>query len=155
MSGQTELEFKPQENELPRHDEALLRFLLAGRALVTLRSVKTGKRYTYRVQRPKEDAPHFVSVLYGPDNDTDYRYIGTIFESKTFRRTDKSKLPETDQRFVAWAWFWRVLWEKPELPDTLEVFHEGRCGRCGRTLTVPSSIETGLGPKCAAELEGN
>jgi hypothetical protein len=25
---------------------------------------------------------------------------------------------------------------------------EGRCGKCGRTLTVPSSIATGLGPEC-------
>lgn len=33
--------------------------------------------------------------------------------------------------------------------DRVEVWHEGSCGRCGRKLTVPSSIETGLGPECA------
>lgn len=33
----------------------------------------------------------------------------------------------------------------------LQVWHEGRCGRCGRKLTVPSSIETGLGPECAGK----
>jgi hypothetical protein len=33
-----------------------------------------------------------------------------------------------------------------------EVYHEGRCGRCNRKLTVPESIETGLGPECASKL---
>jgi len=28
------------------------------------------------------------------------------------------------------------------------VFHEGACGRCGRTLTVPESIASGFGPEC-------
>lgn len=26
--------------------------------------------------------------------------------------------------------------------------HVGKCGRCGRKLTTPKSIETGLGPEC-------
>ena len=26
----------------------------------------------------------------------------------------------------------------------------GACGRCGRPLTVPSSIDRGIGPDCAA-----
>jgi hypothetical protein len=30
----------------------------------------------------------------------------------------------------------------------LEVWHEGRCGRCGRALTVPESVERGIGPEC-------
>ena len=35
---------------------------------------------------------------------------------------------------------------------SLEIWHEGRCGRCGRKLTVPSSIESGIGPECASKL---
>jgi hypothetical protein len=30
----------------------------------------------------------------------------------------------------------------------MELWHEGRCGKCGRALTVPESIESGLGPVC-------
>jgi hypothetical protein len=29
-----------------------------------------------------------------------------------------------------------------------EVWHEGKCGKCGRALT-PSSILTGIGPECS------
>jgi len=30
----------------------------------------------------------------------------------------------------------------------LEIWHEGRCGRCNRKLTVPASIALGIGPEC-------
>lgn len=40
----------------------------------------------------------------------------------------------------------------PEAPG-LQIFHEGRCGRCGRVLTVPESVETGFGPECAGRLQ--
>ena len=41
------------------------------------------------------------------------------------------------------------LTTKAALPKTVEVWHEGICGRCGRKLTVPESVERGLGPECA------
>jgi hypothetical protein len=47
---------------------------------------------------------------------------------------------------IAFGWAWR----HPD-SDKLEVWHEGRCGRCGRRLTVPESIESGLGPECATK----
>ena len=30
--------------------------------------------------------------------------------------------------------------------EALEVWHEGKCCRCGRTLTVPESVKLGIGP---------
>jgi hypothetical protein len=48
---------------------------------------------------------------------------------------------------VAFAWFWDRL-RNGNLPEQVEVHHEGRCGRCGRALTVPESIESGFGPEC-------
>jgi hypothetical protein len=38
------------------------------------------------------------------------------------------------------------------LPECIEIWHEGKCGKCGRQLTVPSSIETGIGPECIKTL---
>ena len=38
------------------------------------------------------------------------------------------------------------------LPEFVEVWHEGCCGKCGKRLTVPSSIENGLGPECIKTL---
>src|ERR1019366_4832357 len=58
-----------------------------------------------------------------------------------------STVSESDTRVLAWNYLWdRVL--RGLLPANLEVWHEGKCGRCGRKLTVPESIERGIGPEC-------
>jgi hypothetical protein len=33
-----------------------------------------------------------------------------------------------------------------------DVHHEGKCGRCGRKLTVPESVKSGFGPECAGKI---
>ena len=59
-------------------------FMLAGNATITATSERTGTRYTYRIRQATDAAgdptgPYFVSVLFGPCNESDYRYIGLIF----------------------------------------------------------------------------
>lgn len=34
------------------------------------------------------------------------------------------------------------------LPNVVHVVHNGRCSRCGRKLTDPESLRTGIGPTC-------
>jgi hypothetical protein len=122
-------------------------FFLAGHAIVTLVSEKTGTRFTYRVNR-KENTPWFVAVLSGPNNTEDYAYLGTIFGDGEFRHGRKSRIGTDAPSARAFNWAWQYL-TKGELPPQCEVHHEGMCGRCGRTLTVPESIELGFGPECA------
>ena len=129
-------------------------FVLAGNAIFTLVSLKTGARYTYRVRmaepEPGKPSTWFVSLLTGPDNTGDYQYIGIIDSSRTFRRTRKSKLSETSLPVVAFRWVYEKLAAHLD-PPNVEIWHAGRCGRCGRTLTVPESIQLGLGPECASK----
>jgi hypothetical protein len=68
------------------------------------------------------------------------------------RLTKASRLGDdsTPVRVVRWAL--GLIWGEKSVPEGYAVHHEGRCGRCGRPLTVPSSIETGLGPDCAAKI---
>lgn len=134
-----------------------VRFMLAGNAYVTFQSRRTGTRFTYHVEladpRPGDDRapPHFVSVLTGPDNSASYDYLGCIFEGERFRRTAKSRIAEDAPSAVAFGWVWRTLLSGKMHPE-LAVYHEGRCGKCGRRLTTPESIETGLGPVCASKV---
>lgn len=46
------------------------------------------------------------------------------------------------------VWTWNQV-HKGLLPPEIEVWHEGACCYCGRKLTVPASIELGVGPDCA------
>lgn len=133
--------------------EAIVRYALAGRATLTLESERTGARYTYRITR-RDDAPAFVSVLTGPENTRDYTYLGTVFvdgEVPVYRHGRKSEISPGAPSARAFAWAWDAF-VAGRIPEGLSVYHEGQCGRCGRALTVPESILTGLGPHCAEEI---
>lgn len=124
-------------------------FITAGNAYLTLRSARTGTRYTYRVSKHKSVAGlFFVSTLYGSDNTGDYAYLGIIRDNQ-FSLTSKSRFDMDSPQFKAFSWAWQQLWRNDTLPDVLELWHEGRCGKCGRLLTVPESIANGIGPECA------
>lgn len=127
------------------------RFILAGHALFTIRNAQTGGRFTYRVKASEPNDKHpqqawFVSVLNGSDNLRDYAYLGMISESGSYFRTAKSRFTDDATCHKAFAWFWARI---DTLPEWIEVWHHGMCGRCGRLLTVPESIARGLGPECA------
>jgi hypothetical protein len=126
-----------------------LEFILAGKAIFTVENEKTGNRFTFRVDAHKEkDGLHFVNVLTGRDNERNYEYIGTIHNCRGYFPGKKSRIPVSAQSQKVFIWLWSSL-KKGKLPSEVKIFHEGRCGRCGRKLTVPESIRTGLGPECS------
>lgn len=150
----------------------ILKFLTAGKAFFTLESKVSGTRYTFKVSTPKRDkmtdaqaaadttkevGPWFVSVLVGPDNWTNYKFFGTIFAPRTgeaghtFRYSMKSAKVGVDAPSVmAFTWFFNNL--KRGALSQLNFWHAGKCGRCGRMLTVPTSIESGFGPECITKV---
>jgi hypothetical protein len=127
------------------------RFITAGNAVVTLESKATKKWYTYKVTAvPDRDNQWWVKVLSGPDNTADYVYLGMI-NGVGFKLTKASKFPASSIPVRGFNYLWRHL-EAGELPDDMEVHHEGRCGRCNRVLTTPESITRGIGPECAGKM---
>jgi hypothetical protein len=130
--------------------KAVMKYITAGNATFTLES-PTGNRFTYKVTQKSgtEDSPagpfYFVSVLAGPDNVTDYTYIGYIVHNKFFWGA-KSRLSAGVQSVRAFKWFYDRAVKGNVEP--VKVYHSGKCGRCGRKLTTPESITMGLGPVC-------
>ena len=128
------------------------RFILAphgkGRAYITFSATGKG-HHTYRIAKARDthQARYFVSVLTGPDNTKNYTYIGQILNGE-FGATKGSKLPTTHPKFRAFELVWYYLNIEDALPAWLMIRHEGKCGRCGRKLTVPESIDIGIGPEC-------
>lgn len=139
--------------------QAIRQFITAGDATITLVSRKTGTRFTYRIKAqekegqipPIEDRRYFASVLTGADNETCYTYIGMLNPALRLNRTKASKL-SFDTPSVKALTFLLVCLYHSGLPHAFEVWHEGKCGRCGRKLTVPESIANGIGPTCASQL---
>lgn len=124
-------------------------FIKAGKAIFTLENTETGNRVTYKVNRLVRENKDiwFVSILNGSDNYRNYKYLGTIF-GNVFRLTAKSTIGKDSMSYKAFNWLNNMFNSFKELPDNIKVHHEGRCGRCGKRLTVPSSIESGFGPEC-------
>lgn len=116
-------------------------FVFAGNATFTLESRKTGVRFTYRIRVKKEDVAsgskdptYFVGLLSGPDNESDYRYMGVARQEGVFNFTQASKVTRAAPSAKALVWFFDRMYLERDVAALLTVWHEGRCGRCGRTL---------------------
>lgn len=131
--------------------DKVAQFMTAGNALFTMRNANSGVRFTFKVTGA-DDKPglHFVSVLTGPQNTSDYTYLGILVDGgKAFRHGKKSPIGADAPSTKAINFLVNdALATGRKLPPALEIFHEGRCGRCGRCLTVPESITSGFGPEC-------
>lgn len=129
-------------------------FILAGNALFTLKSLKTGKHFTFKVVRktifiaggwtPVSPPTWTVQVLCGRDNSKDYRHVGIIRDGH-FAYNASNSTPATK----GFNWCWEHL---DRCGERFEFNHAGRCGRCGRLLTTPDSIAAGIGPECQGKL---
>jgi len=134
--------------------DAAVTFTTGGNATITARSTATGNRFTFKVSTPmnratgkrQDTAKRFVSVMTGSDNESDYTYLGMLGEDGKFAAT-RATSPSLGLQFKAFDWVWAQI-SNGKMPASLELWHEGRCGRCGRKLTVPESIESGFGPEC-------
>ena len=135
--------------------EVALSALTAGRAIVSLRSQRTGEFRTYRVSK-FDTSPHFsvdyrvvnglgvyrvdgwtrIGVLYVNDEGIPHRFVRNMKTSVDSVTID--------------GFFWMVdrLVNKTWDDEKAEIWHEGQCCKCGRRLTDPESIRLALGPIC-------
>ena len=136
-------------------------FVLAGDAIFTVSNGK-GDHYTFRVTRKASRGAAnvrrygewcwFVSVLKGPDNGSDYLYLGIVDAKRgSLRLTGKAGLPAESVPVKVLIWALRHIWagsRDSDLPAGYSIQNAGKCGRCGRLLTTPDSLECGIGPEC-------
>lgn len=125
-------------------------FMLSGNAIFTVVSGKTQARFTFKVSVSKKNEKFlYVGVLNGKDNSSDYApmcYLDISAGLPILKRSSKTWISADAPCFIAFQYvFFNVLIGRE---INVEVWHEGRCGRCGRLLTVPESIENGIGPEC-------
>lgn len=147
-------------------------FVLAGKATFTIEvpeSFRTEKpdldlkpHYTFRVEHKAASGQYkeawFAKLLTGPDNTRNYSYVGILnADSGSVRTTAKSKLAADNivlkllNRTLALVWAEDI---GPLEAQGFALHHEGRCGKCGRLLTTPDSIERGIGPECWTQMNG-
>jgi hypothetical protein len=140
--------------------DAVEQFMFAGAAHFTLVSLRTGVRFTYKVRVKKSDrgkmtadqVTYFINLLRGPDNTADFTYMGVVRNNppRFFWTAASGKVSREAPAYKALLWMLDAMAHERHgvLGRTLEIWHEGRCGCCGKLLTVPESIASGLGPVC-------
>jgi predicted RNA-binding Zn-ribbon protein involved in translation (DUF1610 family) len=142
------------------HDNAL-KFMRAGKAIMTIESKKTQKHFTFKFRTPKDvdentpvdKIPVWVYVLTGSDNNYSYSFVGTIFGT-IYHHSKKSRINEDATSVVAFKyWLKGLATNNTTRLNQIELYHSGKCMRCGRKLTTPDSINTGVGPVCGNIIE--
>lgn len=124
-------------------------FMLAGKAALILRSRKTNTELRYFIVAPKKNRNAPKRFVYAKIDEKWY-YIGTIYtngKTKPFYHGRRSKISYGHLVVKGFSWLWYKV-VRNEKQDKIDVLHIGRCGRCKRKLTDPTSLRRGLGPKC-------
>ena len=113
--------------------------------IYTFSSTMDGAHRTLRLKTQRSDEEfmpgvQIISILNGPNNQTDYKQVGHIKNSRASTwKANRETVVEADiQRFMA------LMTTSPE-----EVQQALNCYRCGALLTTPESIALGMGPKCS------
>lgn len=147
-------------NEHQLDKDRVLDFIKAGKAIISVLNEATGAHRTFKVTKPKQGGVFFVRILSNKDHEDErhrWLYVGMITERDRFVLTRKSAVDKGSIEFKSFDWLLNAAkrWKSgsAEYP-TVKVFHEGKCGRCGRPLTDPASIERGYGPECVKRIGG-
>ncbi len=127
-------------------------FMFAGRAMITVVSKKTGERITYKLKKSKESDKYPVCYWITARIAHSFERIGRLNKNGHFSTTRDTADMETTPEFQGFKWLMKQLLEHKTMPTQAEIWHEDACGRCGRALSDPQSILTGIGPECRKKL---
>lgn len=109
----------------------------------TIENERTGNHRTFKIETQKwgDEKKRVIMLLDGPNNTTDY--VGFGFATKNNIRIWKKKRSPFFQKVSA-------LIENPgkAMRSGLNFHVQCRCRRCGRALTTPDSVVSGIGPVC-------
>lgn len=139
-------------------------FLFAGRATLVAENANTDEHFTFRVGSAESEWPlgsgqkhitYFLNVKapggkrWPNGSQSPWRYIGILRkEDGHIKPTGKSEFTKGDKFYDVAAWTVRAVVEGKMLPAGYAIRHAGKCGKCGRELTDPESLDRGIGPDC-------
>lgn len=141
---------------IPLAPQHIPTFVLAGKAMFTLRSLATSSEIALRVSyAPKKKLYYVAAFIGGKVKKGNSVFLGTFFPNTgEYRHSFKSKVPKESDAAIAAEWFFRsFLFNAEAMTTQVELLHHNLCGRCGRPLK--GKHQNGLGAHCAEELTGS
>jgi len=143
-------------------------FVKAGKATFTVEN-PAGEHFTFFVKtKPRKFGGtgniHFLYV--GGHNHKVEEYLGEVCANGYLKKTKASKLHTDDlqMRFKIAKWALAHVWQaerakkKPDskdvnFPEGYKIRPSGWCGRCGRKITAPNSLNHHYGPECRKKMD--
>lgn len=138
---------------------------------VTVHNPATGHHCTFRVKTVRDTrgptdgrkpstliGKRIVSLLSGQDNDDDGSYTGFGFVNEdgtiSVWRMKRGVAKPSGYEESDFEKFARILQSPALFAGRLEYLAALSCRRCGRKLTVPTSVTSGYGPECIKKVLG-
>ena len=132
--------------------DLFLAHILAGKAVVTLLSLVTGNHYTYSVRQVGKEPMWKVFHNTG-------RGVPAMLCIIREAKAEGSSTLVLRFMNITREYRWHQAWEyvltriiRGVHPPGVVWMHENICGHCGRKLTDPHSIASGIGPECAKKV---
>jgi len=116
-------------------------YIYGKRATFTISNLNRSKHFTYK--RWNKHNTRFIGYLRSKKK---YKYIGILNDDLYLIMTQKSPSITTPEVTVLNNALARL--RAGELPPDGHIEHCDRCCMCGRKLTDPESLRTGVGPVC-------
>jgi len=149
-------------------DKALVhQFILSGHCVITCHNTASNTHITFMIDEVPNGTAYWVKVRGDKDRNIigvskevkkdkrNWLYMGMAKKPKTFFTTSGSKVSKTSKSFISFEKLLEksIEWMRGEDKwPTVDIYHEGFCGSCGRPLTNPKSISRGYGPDCYGRL---
>ena len=111
----------------------------------TVKSLKTGKDYTFKVNRSEYNGTWYTHVKVEKGYDSFVR-LGTFSNGKITHKREEVKTPAADA--ISWLLRQIVNQDYARIKQNVKIMHTGACLVCGKKLTDATSIEAGIGPVC-------
>ena len=132
--------------------EKPISFMLGGNADFSIENMNTGTRYSYLVQKSKDNENlYFVKVK---ESGQHYIYAGTLYKyddgSVGYKQGKNGNYAQADPPIRGLLYIFKFN-DRP-IPPPMLMFHHGRCSVCGKRLTDAESIRMGIGPTCRKKI---
>ena len=111
----------------------------------TIRSKKSGKDYTFKISQVPFKDNNYIHIKVETEY-LNFKYMGWYRDGKIINKKLEVDTPASQ----AVSWFLRQMFSNnfDNLNQSVDIFHLGKCLKCGKTLTDANSIEVGFGPVC-------
>jgi len=126
-------------------------YVYGGKGRFRLKSLRSEKQFTYKISPMSKhnknyDEYTFYVSLVVPGGTT---FMGVLkSEENKYIHAKRSTLAYDSSEAKGFRWLLEQFEKEDDFPEMMEFYHMGICSCCAKTLTIPESIQLGIGPVC-------